>query len=360
MDKYYMGIALQLAKNGIGKVSPNPLVGALIVKENKIVGSGYHEIYGGTHAEINAINNTKVDIKGSTLYVTLEPCSHYGKTPPCVDRIIEKKIRRVVVGMIDPNPLVSGNGVKRLRELGVEVIIGVLEDECKKLNEVFIKYITHKKPFVVLKSAMSLDGKIATAFGESKWITCEESRIHAHNIRNQLTGIMVGIETVIKDNPLLTCRILGGRNPIRIIVDSKLRIPEDSNIVKTCREVRTMVATTEDIRLEKVKYLEDRGIVVLRTRAIKGRVNLEELMYKLYDLSIDSILLEGGATLNYSALELGIVDKILTYIAPKIIGGENSKGAIGGMGIKRLEDIFKINNMGIEHIGNDILITGYM
>ena len=248
-----MDIALHLARKGAGKVNPNPLVGAVIVNDGKIIGKGYHESYGKAHAEINAFKDAETElIEGSTMYVTLEPCSHYGKTPPCVDQIIENRIKRVVIGMVDPNPLVSGKGVKKLQEAGIDVTVGILEDKCKKLNEVFIKYITKKKPFVVLKTAMSLDGKISTTSGESKWITDKEARENVHILRNELTAIMIGIDTVIIDNPELTCRIPNGRNPIRIVVDSNLRIPYDSKILQTAKKFKTIIATTEKARKEKI------------------------------------------------------------------------------------------------------------
>ncbi len=360
MDNYYMNLALDEARKGIGNVNPNPLVGAVIVKNNKIISKGYHEKYGEAHAEINAFKNAIDDVEGATMYVTLEPCSHYGKTPPCADKIIEKKISRVVIGTMDPNELVAGNGIEKLKKAGIDVTVGVLENECKKINEVFIKYITTKKPFIILKVAMSLDGKIATSNGESKWISGEKSREMVHSLRNELTGIMVGVDTVIKDNPKLTCRIENGRNPIRIVVDSSLRIPKNSYIVESADKIKTIVATTENASQVDVDYLLHKNVSVIKTTSNKGKVNLVELTEKLGQLKIDSILLEGGATLNYSALESGVVDKILVYIAPKIIGGENSKTPVAGNGILELKDAFKINNMSTTLVGEDILVEGYI
>lgn len=356
-----MDIALHLARKGAGKVNPNPLVGAVIVNDGKIIGKGYHESYGKAHAEINAFKYAETElIEGSTMYVTLEPCSHYGKTPPCVDQIIENRIKRVVIGMVDPNPLVSGKGVKKLQEAGIDVTVGILEDKCKKLNEVFIKYITKKKPFVVLKTAMSLDGKISTTSGESKWITDKEARENVHILRNELTAIMIGIDTVIIDNPELTCRIPNGRNPIRIVVDSNLRIPYDSKILQTAKKFKTIIATTEKARKEKIHKLKDLGIIVIETKSKNEKVDLKDLMHKLGNQNIDSILLEGGSTLNYSALESGIVDKILVYIAPKIIGGMKSKTPVGGSGISHLKDAFKVRELSTSIIGKDILLQGYI
>lgn len=360
LDNYYMEVALNLAKKGVGKVNPNPLVGAVIVKEGRIIGQGYHEKYGEAHAEVNAFKDAKEDVKGATMYVTLEPCSHYGKTPPCVERIIENKISRVVIGMVDPNPLVAGKGIKKLQEVGIDITVGVLESRCKSVNEVFIKYITKKKPFVVLKTAMSLDGKISTASGDSKWITEKEARENVHKLRNELTAIMVGINTVIIDNPELTCRIPKGRNPIRIIVDSNLRIPYDSKIVETAKKFKTIIATTEKATKDKIHKLEALGIMVIETKAKNGKVDLKDLMTKLGEQNIDSILLEGGGTLNYSALESGVVDKVLVYIAPKIIGGTKSKTPVGGSGISNLKDAFKVRDLSISSIGKDILLQGYI
>ena len=298
-----MDIALHLARKGAGKVNPNPLVGAVIVNDGKIIGKGYHESYGKAHAEINAFKDAETElIEGSTMYVTLEPCSHYGKTPPCVDQIIENRIKRVVIGMVDPNPLVSGKGVKKLQEAGIDVTVGILEDKCKKLNEVFIKYITKKKPFVVLKTAMSLDGKISTTSGESKWITDKEARENVHILRNELTAIMIGIDTVIIDNPELTCRIPNGRNPIRIVVDSNLRIPYDSKILQTAKKFKTIIATTEKARKEKIHKLKDLGIIVIETKSKNEKVDLKDLMHKLGNQNIDSILLEGGSHIKLLSL----------------------------------------------------------
>lgn len=360
LNEEYMKLAIELAKKGKGRVNPNPLVGAVIVKDGKIIGKGYHEKCGTNHAEVNAFLSAKESVQGATMYVTLEPCSHYGKTPPCADKIVEKKIAKVVIGMTDPNPLVSGRGIKKLEDAGIEVVTGVLEDECKKVNEVFIKYISKKVPFVVLKTAMSLDGKIATASGESQWITCEESRLKVHELRNELSGIMVGVNTVIKDNPSLTCRIENGRNPRVIVVDSKLRIPTESNVVINNKNNGLIIATTENCDKGKMLKLEEMGVTVLKIPAKNERVDLKKLMIELGNIGVDGILLEGGSTLNYSALEEGIVDKVQVYIAPKIIGGEKAKTPVGGIGIDQLKDHFKVKNIEVSKIGQDILIEGYI
>lgn len=359
LNERFMNLAIELAKKGIGKVNPNPLVGAVIVKDGKIIGQGYHKRYGDGHAEVNAFKSINEDATGATMYVTLEPCAHYGKTPPCVDRIIENKISKVVIGMLDPNPLVSGKGIEKLKNAGIEVEVGILEEECKKINEVFIKYITTKKPFVVMKTAMSLDGKISTKTGESKWISSEEARLHVHTLRNKFSGIMVGINTVMKDNPELTCRIVEGNDPIRIIVDSTLRIPMESKILEN-HDNKTIIATTEKADITKAKKLIKNNIKVLIINEKNGQVDLNELMRKLGELNIDSILLEGGATLNYSALEENIVDKVMMYISPKIIGGEMSKTPVGGNGIDKLNNAFKLENITTRNVGEDILVEGYI
>lgn len=360
MDEKYMKLAIKLAKKGKGQVNPNPLVGALIVKNGKIIGQGYHENYGSAHAEVNALNSVSESPEGGTIYVTLEPCSHYGKTPPCVDRIIESRLSRVVIGSLDPNHLVAGKGVGKLKAAGIEVTIGVLDKKCKKINEVFRKFIVEKKPYVLLKTAMTLDGKIATATGESKWITGEAARNNVHKLRNEFSAIMVGVETVIKDNPQLTCRVEGGRNPIRIVVDSILRIPLTSKVVTEVKEARTIVATTAAADIEKCEELRKLGVEIIVVKGNDRRVDLTDLIGKLGAMNIDGVLLEGGATLGFSALKEGIVDKVQFYIAPKIIGGHLSKTPVGGEGISNLSEAIKIKNMTTTVVGNDILVEGYV
>lgn len=362
MDKIYMEMALELAKKGAGRVNPNPLVGAIILKNDRIVGKGYHEFYGGPHAEINAFNSVKEDTEGCTMYVTLEPCSHFGKTPPCVNEIIKRKIKRVVIGIMDPNPLVSGRGIRKLRENGIEVEVGVLEEQCKKINEVFIKYVTTKEPFVIMKAAMTLDGKIASVTGNSKWITGEVARKNVHDLRGKVSGIMVGIGTVLADNPMLTCRLEEGKNPVRIIVDSLLRIPLDCNVIKLGIKEKnsTIIATTEKADKSKIQQLRELGINILVVSQKNHKVDLKILIKELGNMGIDSILLEGGASLNYSAITESIVDKVQFYIAPKIIGGNCSKSPIGGKGISLVSDAIKICNVSTSFIGEDILVEGYV
>lgn len=361
-DRQYMKRALELAEKGIGRTNPNPLVGAVIVKNGKIIGEGYHEKYGQAHAEVNAINRAVENVEGAVLYVNLEPCSHFGKTPPCADLIIEHKISRVVIGSLDPNPKVAGMGVEKLKNAGIHVEVGMLDEWCKRLNEVFLHYITTGTPYVVLKTAMSLDGKIATSSGESKWITGEPARSDVQRLRNQLTGIMVGVNTVIQDDPLLTCRMEGGRNPRRIIVDSRLRIPDTSQVLQNQQDNPTIIATIEEAGLncpQRIRQLEKTGAEIVLCKSLKNKVDLEDLMEKLGQRKIDSILLEGGAALNDSALAQGIVQKVISYIAPMIIGGEESKTPVGGKGITALNQAYKLTIDQVEPIGQDIKITAY-
>lgn len=351
--------AIELAKKGEGRVNPNPLVGAVIVKDGKIIGEGYHEKIGGNHAEINAFNNCTEKAKGGTLYVNLEPCSHYGKTPPCVDRIIEERISEVYISIKDPNPKVGGRGIEKLKENGVKVSLGLLEKESGRLNEIFIKYMEDEYPFVVLKGGISLDGKISTKTGESMWITGEESRKHAHGLRNKYSGILVGIETVIGDDPRLTCRVENGNNPTRIIVDSSLRIPIGSEILKKQDGAKTIIGTLKNSNKDKKEKLKSLGIEIIELSEEKGRVNLRELFKKLKDREIDSVLIEGGGTINYSALETDLVDKIYLYIAPKIIGGKDSKTFVEGEGIDLLSNSYNFNIENIQILGEDVLLETY-
>lgn len=359
-DEMYMKKAIALALRGRGKVNPNPLVGAVIVKNGKVIGEGYHERYGEAHAERNAVDNAKESVEGSTLYVTLEPCAHYGRQPPCVDLVIEKKFKRVVIGMEDPNPLVAGKSIKKLKAAGIEVTVGIKENQIRKMNEVFIKFITQSIPFVELKSAISLDGKIAAVSGESKWITSEKSRENGHYLRNKLSAIMVGINTVLKDNPSLTCRIPDGRNPIRVVVDSRLRIPLECNLIKNNNDGKTIVACCEQADKKKAEMLIQAGVKVIKIKSKEGKVDLKELMKILGKEKIDSVLIEGGGTLSFSALKEKIVDKVRFYIAPKLIGGVNSKSCIEGEGFYNLCDAVKLKDLTYRQIDNDLIVQGYI
>lgn len=367
-EEKYMRRAIELAKKGSGHVNPNPLVGAVIVRDGEIIGEGYHECYGQLHAERNAIANAKKrgnSLEGSTIYVTLEPCCHYGKTPPCTEAIIEEKIARVVVGSDDPNPLVSGKGFQMLREKGIEVIPHFLKEECDAMNHVFFHYIRTGTPYVAMKYAMTMDGKIACYTGDSKWVTGEESRAHVQTLRNHYKGIMAGIGTVLADDPMLNCRIEGGRDPIRIIADSHLRIPMDSQLVRTAGQQPLIVACLPDADEEKAAQLQEKGVEVLRipgvttadiTEEQKEVISLPVLMKELGARKIDGILLEGGGQLNESALQAGIVDRIYCYIAPKIFGGAQAKTPVEGQGLTQAADAWKFNRIGMQEFGQDILL----
>lgn len=357
-DIMYMRRALELAKRGVGHVNPNPMVGAVIVKDGRIIGEGWHERIGGLHAERNAFKYCNEDCTGATIYVTLEPCCHWGRTPPCTEAIMEHKIARVVVGCLDPNPLVAGKGLNILREAGIECISGVLEEECHAINEVFFHYITTKKPYVVMKYAMTLDGHIAAFTGDSKWVTGEQARSHVQETRRWLSGIMVGIGTVLADDPMLNCRIEDGVDPIRLICDSKLRIPLDSQLVRTAKDIPTWVFCA-DAEESRRKALEQAGVKVIPLPNETGtRVDLTAIMTYLGENQVDSVLLEGGGTLNGEALRLGLVDRVQAYVAPKLIGGADARGPVEGPGIPRMADALQLDNLNITRLGNDLLIEG--
>ena len=355
MNSEYMLRAIELAKKASGFTSPNPLVGAVIVKDNRIIGEGYHHRYGDLHAERDALHNLTESAAGATIYVTLEPCCHHGKQPPCVEAIVEAGITRVVVGSRDPNPLVSGKGNSYLREHGIEVIEDYMRAECDAMNYVFFHYITTKTPYVVMKYAMTLDGKIAAHTGDSKWITGEEARHQVHLDRHRYSGIMAGIGTVLADDPELTCRIDGLTNPVRIVCDSKLRTPLASKLVTSANEVRTIIATSMTRGYEQYT---DRGCEIIHVSEKNGHINLQELMIKLGQLNIDSIMLEGGGTLNWAALEAGIVKRVQAYIAPKIIGGDKAPAPVRGGGFELMNNAIKLSNPLIRKLGDDYMIEG--
>lgn len=354
-DTEYMRLALQLAEKGCGHVNPNPMVGAVLVKEGRIIGQGYHERYGAPHAERNALASCTESPEGAALYVTLEPCCHYGKTPPCTEAILRSNIQKVVVGSRDPNPLVAGKGIRKLRRRGIEVVEGVLKTECDKLNEVFFYFMQTGKPYVVMKYAMTMDGKTAAYTGASKWITGEAARSRVHQDRSRYSAVMAGIGTVLADDPLLTCRIDGGKNPLRIICDTELRTPLSSQIVATAGEIPTVIATVCTEAEIQRPYIEA-GCRILPVLKRGGHLDLSELMTKLGEEKIDSILLEGGSILNWSALQAGIVNKVQAYIAPKLFGGANGKTPVAGMGVSRPEDAFFLTNSKVTCLGEDILI----
>ena len=363
-DRDYMQRAIELARRGEGWVNPNPLVGAVIVKDGRVIAEGWHHKYGELHAERDALRALKEPAEGATIYVTLEPCCHYGKQPPCTLAIMEHGIRRVVIGSRDPNPLVAGKGVRMLREHGITVVEDFMREECDALNPVFFHYITTGRPYVKMKYAMTADGKIATKTGASKWITSEEARELVHDWRNACRGIMAGIGTVLADDPLLNCRRPGGRDPVRIICDSRLRIPEDSQICRTAQKYETIVACAlsedadrrpEEMRA-KAERLRQQGVEVWSVPAQDGSVDLKELVKRLGKRGIDSILLEGGGTLNESALRAGIVQEVNAFVAPKIFGGK-ARSPVEGTGVEVPQEALQMEMKQVRQVGKDLLIT---
>lgn len=358
-EKKFMERAIELAKKGTGAVSPNPLVGAVIVKNGKVIGEGYHMQYGGPHAERNALDSVSESAEGAEMYVTLEPCCHTGKQPPCTDAIIEAKIKRVYVGSDDPNPLVAGKGIWKLRTAGVEVVTHVMKDECDAMNTFFFHYITHNTPYVLYKYAMTMDGKICTSTGKSRWISNTESRKTIHVLRDKCAAIMVGIGTVLADDPLLNCRIEGGHDPIRIICDSHLRIPMDSQIVQTAGEIKTYVAALASIEKdnkEKIQQLKEHGIGTLLLPADEfGHIDVNSLLNQLGRMNIDSLLLEGGGQVGWSMFREDLIDEVYTFISPKVFGGTGAS-PVGGEGIDEVDNAAHFSLKDITTLDGDIMI----
>ncbi len=357
-DRDYMERAICLAQKGRGWTNPNPMVGAVIVKDGRIIGEGYHARCGELHAERNAIAALTESGEGATLYVTLEPCCHYGRTPPCTQAILEQRIAKVVIGSRDPNPKVAGKGAALLRQAGVEVVEDFMKEECDRLNPVFFHYITTRTPYVVMKYAMTVDGKIATRTGASRWVTGEESRAMVHEMRHNYMGIMAGIGTVLADDPMLNVRLEGKKSPVRIICDSRLRIPENSRICRTAREYRTVIACGRKNREteEKASRLESMGLEVIFLPDSRGQVDLRQLMAHLGGQGIDSILLEGGADLNDSALRAGIVQEVKVFVAPKIFGGAGARSAVEGLGVEEPGQAVNLRLEKLSKVGEDILM----
>ena len=357
LDRQMMAKAIDLAKNAMGRTSPNPMVGAVIVRSGRIVAAGWHRKAGTPHAEVHALNMAGDLAKGATVYVTLEPCSHYGRTGPCAKALVEAGVARVVVAMEDPNPKVAGKGIAMLREAGIEVEVGLLQEEAEKLNEAFLHWITTRRPFVVMKTAMSLDGKIATCTGESQWISNEKSRGMTHRLRDVYDGILVGINTDLKDNPSLTARLPegNGQNPVRIVVDSKARLPLDSKLV-TDGQAKTIVAVSEAASAENIKALENAGVEVIVCG--QERVDLEVLMAKLGEKKICSVLVEGGGQINFSLLKAGLVDRVYAFVAPKLIGGRDALTPVEGDGFAALSDAVELKNIETSMLDGDVVITG--
>lgn len=356
-----MNRAIELAARGEGWVNPNPLVGAVLVKDGQVIGEGWHERYGGWHAERNAFGNCRVSPEGATLYVTLEPCCHHGKTPPCTEAVIGHGVARVVVGLLDPNPLVAGKGIAQLREAGIAVEAGVEEERIREQNRVFLKYITTRRPWVVMKTAMTLDGKIAAWTGDSRWVTGEEARQRVQRLRARWMGILVGSGTVVADDPLLTCRLEGEvRQPVRVVADSRAAIPLDAQLVRTAGVYRTAVAHTAAAPAEKLDALRQRGVETWLCGEEEGHVRLADLLDRFGAEGVDSVLLEGGGALNEAFLRQELVDEVWAFVAPKFIGGSAAKTPVEGRGFERMSEAVALRQVAVEQVGEDVLIRGYL
>lgn len=358
----FMKAALGFARKGLGKTSPNPAVGAVIARRGQVVAAGFHRKAGGAHAEVEALNQLRGKARrGDTLYVTLEPCNHFGRTPPCTQAILEKGIRKVVVGMRDPNPHVTGGGCDYLSGQGVEVVTGVLEEECRRLNEWFVTYVTKGRPFVIAKTALTLDGWTATSTGHSRWVTNEQSREWVHRLRHQVDGILVGVGTVMADDPLLNTRLKKGRgkDPVRIIVDTHLRIPMNARVLAHPHGSETLIAVSEDVPSRRIERLKTKGISFLVCPKKEGRIDLIALMDMLGNRSITSVLLEGGATLMGAMIREKLVDKFCIFKAPKILGGSDGRPMALGQGPSKMDQSIPLKDIRIKRFGDDLLITGY-
>ena len=362
--EFFMRRALELAQKAQGETSPNPMVGAVLVKNGIVVGEGFHRKAGLPHAEVEALRKAGKKARGAVLYVNLEPCCHFGKTPPCTQAIISAGVKKVIVGMRDPNQLMSGKGLRQLKKNGLQVMTGILSKECKTLNEVFIKFIRTGNPFVLLKTAISLDGKIATHSGESQWITGTKAREKVHHIRNEIDAILAGAGTIVKDNPFLTTRLKRKsavvKHPVRVILDNEFLVPLKSNVFKNAKTQSVLYATSKKLPVSRRKELTRKGVDILILKENKGGVDLQHLLEALGERNITSVLIEGGAEVNASALEAGIVDKVLVFVAPILIGGKDAPGPLGGKGIRQLASAFKIKNMTVNQIGNDLMLEGYL
>lgn len=358
-DQRYMGAALRLARRAAGRTSPNPMVGAVVVRQDRVVGRGHHARAGAEHAEVVALREAGPAARGATLYVNLEPCSHFGRTAPCVRAVIEAGIRRVVAGMIDPNPAVAGGGVRALKDAGIRVDVPVREDECRRLNEAFVKHVTRGLPFVTLKLAASLDGRIATATGDSRWVTGPAARRYVHRLRNELDAVLVGSGTVLADDPQLTCRLPGGRDPLRVVLDGRLRTPLTARLVTQPHPEKTVLVTRNDAPADRRKRLEDLGVQVWRFPADRGRVSFRRVLRKLARAGVLSVLVEGGAVTAARAVSEKAVDKVLCFYAPKFIGAEGLP-MVGDLGIERMRRSPHLSGPAVRRVGEDILVSAYL
>ena len=358
-NPYYMQLALDLAASAKGKTNPNPLVGAVIVKDGSIVGTGLHRKAGEPHAEVHAFRMAGEHAKDATLYVTLEPCSHFGKTPPCANLVKESGVKRVVVAMQDPNPSVAGRGIQLLRDAGIEVEVGLLEEQARRLNERFIHNMLTSRPFVISKFAMTLDGKIATYSGHSQWITGKEARRNVHELRDEVDAILVGVGTVLKDNPALTTRLTErtGKNPIRIVLDRELRTPLDAQIVQT-DEAKTVIVTAED-QQQKASSFENLGVELLYVPVVDHKLDLHVMLDELYKRGITDLLVEGGGEVNASFLRNGLIQKFLVYVAPKVLGGHHSITPFTGDDVETIDAAMLLQFAEVDQVGGDFRITAY-
>lgn len=360
LDAAYMALALRLAARGRGRTHPNPMVGAVVVSKGRIVGQGYHRQAGGPHAELHALRAAGRKARGATLYVTLEPCSHTGKrTPPCVPTVVASGVRRVVVAMRDPNPRVRGRGLAALRRSGLTVAVGCRREETERLNEAYCHWMRTGRPYVVLKGAMTLDGKIATADGDSQWITSKAARRHAHRLRSETDAVMVGVGTVLRDNPRLTVRLVKPRStvrqPWRVIMDTTLRLPLSARVLSGGR---TIVATTAKAPATRMERLRAQGVTVLVLPLQHGRVSLVACLERLGHMGMSSVVIEGGSELNASALRAGVVNRVLLYVAPRLLGGQDAKSVIGGFSPKRVAEAIPLTRLHLRRVGSDLLIEG--
>ncbi len=359
LKRRYMELALSLARKGLGRTSPNPPVGAVIVKDNKIIGQGYHRKAGEPHAEVMAIAEAGISAKGATMYVTMEPCSHIGRTPPCTTAIIEAGIENVIIGCLDPNPKEDGAGRKVLIDAGIKVEVGLMEEECKELIEAYSKFITTGIPFVAIKWAMSLDGRIATETGRSRWISGAQAREFIHQLRNEYDVIAVGIGTILKDDPLLTCRIDGGRNPVRAIFDTRARTPLNSKIVKTSDEVKTVIFHSDRARREDIERLRGKNIETVNISGVEGGIDIAKVIKEVGRMGLTSILVEGGARVIGYIVGNALFDKVYITISPILIGGRKAPAPVINAGIKELTEALRIDKVRYLFKGDDIIISGY-
>jgi len=361
-DVDYMLMALELAERGRGRTSPNPMVGAVIVRDGEIVGRGYHARAGEDHGEIVALNEAGDRARGATLYINLEPCCHHGRTPPCADAIVKAGLKRVVAAMVDPSEKIAGKGIEVLRTAAIEVDVGLLEDDARRLNEVFVKYVTTGKPFVVLKMAMSLDGRIAADSGDSKWITCAEARTRVHRLRDEVDAVLVGRGTVEQDDPLLTTRLPDseGKNPIRVILDGKARMPMDAKVLTDQPDAPTWVIVGESAEPARTSAVREAGAEVIPLPDELGRISFEAVLRELGRREVTSVLVEGGKEVFTEALKSRSVDKLVAFVAPVIVGGDGRFNAVGELGVDRISDAFKLRDIRVERVCNDVLIKGYV